>query len=71
MMEELCQMKISSCCISDLNHKCQSLSRCQTLLCCAHSNLFQNVYSNDPKFSNRYAWANSVDPDQIAPRGAV
>ena len=26
---------------------------------------------NDPKFSDRYAWANSVDPDQTAPRGAV
>ena len=29
------------------------------------------VYRNDPKFSDRYAWANSADPDQIAPRGAV
>ena len=26
---------------------------------------------NDPKFSDRYAWANSVDPDQTAPLGAV
>ena len=26
---------------------------------------------NDPKFSDRYAWANSADPDQTAPRGAV
>ena len=26
---------------------------------------------NDPKFSDRYAWTNSADPDQIAPRGAV
>ena len=24
---------------------------------------------NDPKFSDRYAWANSADPDQTAPRG--
>ena len=24
-----------------------------------------------PKFSNRYAWANSADPDQTAPRGGV
>ena len=23
---------------------------------------------NDPKFSDRYAWANSADPDQTAPR---
>ena len=28
-------------------------------------------YSYDPKFSDRYAWANSADPDQTAPRGAV
>ena len=28
-------------------------------------------YHNDPKFSDRYAWANSADPDQTAPRGAV
>ena len=28
-------------------------------------------YRNDPKFSDRYAWANSADPDQIAPRVAV
>ena len=24
-------------------------------------------YSNDYKFSDRYAWANSADPDQTAP----
>ena len=29
------------------------------------------IYHNDPKFSDRYAWANSVDPDQTAPRGAI
>ena len=28
-------------------------------------------YRNDPKFSDRYAWANSADQDQTAPRGAV
>ena len=28
-------------------------------------------YSNDPKFSDRKVWANSADPDQTAPRGAV
>ena len=28
-------------------------------------------YHNVPKFSDRYAWANSADPDQTAPRGAV
>ena len=25
-------------------------------------------YSNDPKFSDRQIWANSVDPDQAAPK---
>ena len=29
------------------------------------------VYRNDPKFSDRYAWENSADPDQTAPRRAV
>ena len=31
------------------------------------------TYRNDPKFSDRYAWANtySADPDPTAPRGAV
>ena len=28
-------------------------------------------YHNDPKFSDRLVWANSADPDQTAPRGAV
>ena len=27
----------------------------------------RNMYRNDPKFSDRYAWANSADPDQTAP----
>ena len=26
---------------------------------------------NDPKFSDRLIWANSADPDQTAPRGAI
>ena len=25
-------------------------------------------YRIDPKFSDRYAWANSADPDQTSPR---
>ena len=29
--------------------------------------LFLWQYRNDPKFSDKYAWANSVDPDQTAP----
>ena len=32
---------------------------------------YKHVYRNDPKFSDRYVWANSADPDQTAPRGAV
>ena len=28
-------------------------------------------YSNDPTFSDIQVWANSADPDQTAPRGAV
>ena len=28
-------------------------------------------YRNDPKFSDRQVYANSADPDQTAPRGAV
>ena len=33
--------------------------------------LTMKIYRNDPKFSDRYAWANNADPDQTAPRGAV
>ena len=29
------------------------------------------MYRNDLKFSDRYACANSADPDQTAPTGAV
>ena len=28
-------------------------------------------YRNFPKFSDRQVWADSADPDQTAPRGAV
>ena len=28
-------------------------------------------YRNDPKFSDRYAWANSADLDQTEPRGEI
>ena len=46
---------------------------------CGVSNRFASLkmrrkccdYRNDPKFSDIYAWANSADPDQTAPRGAV
>ena len=33
--------------------------------------LLVDKYRNDPKFSDRYVWANSADPDQTASRGAV
>ena len=29
------------------------------------------VYGNDPKFLDRQVWANSVDPDKIAPEQTV
>ena len=29
------------------------------------------LYRNDPKFLDRQVWANSDDPDQTAPNGAV
>ena len=29
------------------------------------------AYCNDPKFLDRQVWANSADPDQTAPTGAV
>ena len=34
-------------------------------------NLFLTEYRNDPKFSDSLVWANSADPNQTAPRGAV
>ena len=30
-----------------------------------------SIYRNYPKFLDRQVWANSADPDQTAPRGAV
>ena len=32
---------------------------------------FRAMHRNDPKFSDRWVWANSEDPDQTAPLGAV
>ena len=29
------------------------------------------MYRNDPKFLDRYAWANSADPDQTAPSSLI
>ena len=31
------------------------------------SQLMYQYYCNDSKFSDRYVWANSVDPDQTTP----
>ena len=28
-------------------------------------------YNNDPKFSDRQVWSNSIDPDQTAPRSSL
>ena len=33
--------------------------------------LSSKQYRNDPKCSDRQVWANSADPDQTAPLGAV
>ena len=30
-----------------------------------------HVYPNDPKFSDEQVWANSVDPDQMAPSSLI
>ena len=40
---------------------------CSKLFLCFITNKYRNV----PKFSDRQVWANSADPDQTAPRGAV
>ena len=42
-----------------------------TIMFYNYLNLNQANYRNDPKFSDRYVWANSADPDHTAPRGAV
>ena len=38
---------------------------------CQFKNILGHAYRNDPKFLDRQFWANSEDPDQTAPRGAV
>ena len=42
-----------------------------TCLHILHCILLILAYHNDPKFSDRLVWANSADPDQTVPRGAV
>ena len=44
---------------------------CAQVILLVLSCLSSYSYRNDPKFSDRYAWANSADPNQTAPRGAV
>ena len=39
------------------------------IIVCPEDRMYK--YRNDPKFSDRLVWANSADPDQTAPRGAV
>ena len=36
----------------------------------SQTNNFSQIYCNDPKFSDRQVWGNSVDPDQTA-RGST
>ena len=40
----------------------------ETLVLLFTSDMIDIDYRNDPKFSDRHAWANSADPDQTAPR---
>ena len=35
------------------------------------NSVIESGYCNDPKFSDRYALADSADPDQTAPGGTV
>ena len=47
------------------------MHRCKTKFLTIKPTIYLAKYRNDPKFSGRHVWANSVDPDQTAPRGAV
>ena len=47
------------------------LDQTALVLHCLPRPVCPNTYRNDPKFSDRYAWANSADPDQTVPGGAV
>ena len=44
---------------------------CMVLLIISYNSTVIHNYRNVPKFSDRQVWANSADPDQTAPRGAV
>ena len=45
------------------------MSKDKILIICVFLRISE--YRNDPKLSDRQFWANSADPDQTAPRGAV
>ena len=44
---------------------------CMNMTNLGHTLKLALAYRNVPKFSDRQVWANSADPDQTAPRGAV
>ena len=46
-------------------------SLCDPMFSRGESPSWCQIYRNDPKFSDRHVWANSADPDQTAPKGAV
>ena len=46
---------------------CRKNSRCTFSNISIFSNpIISQEYHNDPKFSDKYSWANSADPDQTA-----
>ena len=51
---------------------CRKNSRCTFSNISIFSNpIISQEYHNDPKFSDKYAWANSADPDQTASFGVL
>ena len=54
-----------------LEHRLSLLSKQLICLSTFVFAVFLMKYRNDPKFLDRLIWANSADPDQTAPRGAV
>ena len=55
LAKQICDTGVDVCCV-----------QYWYFLCAEHV-----VYRNFPKFSDRQIWANSADPDQTAPTGAV
>ena len=56
------------CGLPDLEANTDVLNICHTYNL---TTLIKPYYGNDPKFSDRQVCANSADPDQMAPTGAV